>query len=271
MSQTPKSDSPVDAIPRFTPDLDLARRFIAANPPPGELLLVALTGSHIYGFSSPDSDLDLKGIHRVPTRGLLGFGRPKETHDRLEVYDGVECDLTTHEIQKAFGLLLAGNGNMLERFESPVQLYSTPTAEALRALSRGARSTRYIRHYSGFFRGMCREHERGERRAKTLLYAYRVALTGAHLLLTGELCCDVRRLGPEHGFPEVLELVEHKASHHEKATVPDDMDRRHRANWPRLDALLGAAKDRSPLPAEPQNVDACEAWLIEQRLADLQG
>lgn len=256
--------------PTFAPDLDLARRFIAQNAPPGELLLCALTGSHIYGFSSPDSDLDLKGVHRVPTRDLLGFGKPKETHDRLEVFEGIECDLTTHEIQKAFGLLLAGNGNMLERFESPIQVYETPTVERLRALSQGARSTRFIRHYSGFFRGMCREHERSEApRAKTLLYAYRVALTGGHLMLTGELCCDVRRLGPEHGFGEVMELVAYKASHHEKAAVPDDMDRRHRANWPKLDAFLGEAKGRSALPDAPQNVAECEAWLIEQRLADL--
>lgn len=259
-----------EETPTFTPDLELARRFIAEHAPPGELLSCALTGSHIYGFSSPDSDLDLKGIHRVPTRALLGFGKPKETHDRLQVFDGVECDLTTHEIQKAFGLLLAGNGNMLERFESPVQLYDTAAADALRQLSRGARSTRYVRHYSGFFRGMCREHTRGEApKAKTLLYAYRVALTGVHLLLTGELVCDVRRLGPEHGFPEVLELVHYKATHHEKSAVPADMDARHRANWPRLDALLGEAKDRSPLPAEPANVAECEAWLVERRLADL--
>ena len=59
----------------FTPDLDLARRFIAKNPPPGEMLLCALTGSHIYGFSSGDSDLDLKGVHYAHTRELLGFGR----------------------------------------------------------------------------------------------------------------------------------------------------------------------------------------------------
>jgi len=261
-----------DGIPTFTPALHVARRFIAENPPPGELLLCALTGSHIYGFSSPDSDLDLKGLHRVPTRGLLGFGKPNETHDRLQVFEGVECDLTTHEIQKAFGLLLSGNGNMLERFESPIQLYETPVTEALRQLSLGARSTRFIRHYSGFFRGMCREHARSEApKAKTLLYAYRVALTGAHLLLTGELCCDVRRLGPEHGLPEVAELVAYKATHHETAAVPDDMDQRHRANWPALDALLTDAKARSALPEAPQNVAECEAWLIEQRLADLKG
>ncbi len=252
------------------PDLDLARRFIAQHPPPGELILCALTGSHIYGFSSPDSDLDLKGIHYAHTRELLGFGKPSETHDTTAMFEGVECDLTTHEIQKAFSLLLQGNGNMLERFESPIQLYETSTVSTLRQLSLGARSSRYIRHYAGFFKGMCREHERALRPlAKTLLYTYRVALTGAHLLRTGELECDVRELAPEYGFAEALELVAFKASQREKAAVPEHVDRRHRANWPKLDALLQDARARTPLPPEPQNVAECEAWLIEQRLADL--
>lgn len=248
--------------------LDLARRFVAGHPPRGELLLCAVTGSHIYGFSSPDSDIDLKGIHQVPTRDLLGFAGVAETHDRLQVFEGVECDLTTHELRKALGLLLGGNGNMLERIESPIQLHETAALAELRALSKGARSTRYVRHYAGFFKGMCREHERSAApRAKTLLYAYRVALTGAHLLATGELECDLRRLAPTHGFGEALELVAYKAAADEKAAVPAEVDARHRANWPRLEAYLDAARDRSPLPAEPANVAACEAWLVERRLA----
>ena len=45
------------------PDLALARRFVEAHPPPGRVLLCTITGSHNYGFPSPDSDLDIKGIH----------------------------------------------------------------------------------------------------------------------------------------------------------------------------------------------------------------
>lgn len=259
--------TPADAAP---PDLDLARRFIAAHPPPGALLACAVTGSHIYGFSSPDSDIDLKGIHRAPTRALLGFGKPQETHDRLSVFDGVECDLTTHEVGKALGLLLAGNGNMLERFESPIQVCDTPEAEALRALSRGARSKRFVRHYAGFFRGICREHLRApEPTAKALLYAYRVALTGTHLLMTGALVCDVRVLAPEYGLPEVLDLVAYKASHAEKAIVPPDMDALHRHRWARLSDMLDDARAHSPLPHEPANVAECEAWLVDLRLKAL--
>ena len=44
------------------PDLTLARRFVSAHLPPGKVLLCAITGSHHYGFTSPDSDIDIKGI-----------------------------------------------------------------------------------------------------------------------------------------------------------------------------------------------------------------
>ena len=47
--------------PNALPDLELGRRFIAHSPVPGLTLQCGVTGSHDYGFSSPDSDLDLKG------------------------------------------------------------------------------------------------------------------------------------------------------------------------------------------------------------------
>jgi predicted nucleotidyltransferase len=79
------------------PDIGLCRRFLEKHPAPGRLLLCSVTGSHLYGFSSPDSDLDIKGIHLGSTRDLLGLGQPARTHNRLEDFEGVECDLTTNE------------------------------------------------------------------------------------------------------------------------------------------------------------------------------
>jgi len=67
------------------PDLELGRRFLAANPPPGEVLSCGATGAHLYGFPSPDSDLDLKGIHLASTESVLGLRRMPEAFDRLEV------------------------------------------------------------------------------------------------------------------------------------------------------------------------------------------
>ena len=252
--------------PNALPDLELGRRFIAHSPVPGEALQCGVTGSHHYGFSSPDSDLDLKGIFVAPTSALLGLRRPADSFDRLIEFEGVECDLTLTEVGRALALLLAGNGNMIERLLSPFQLYPSAELEQLQALARGAVSRRFFKHYAGFFRGMCREHERGNPpRAKSLLYAYRVALTGVHLLRTGELLADLRQLAPLYGYADALSLIRIKVEGAEKGAVSREIDAEHRAAWERLERDLQAALEHSPLPEEPAGEAACDAWLVELR------
>jgi predicted nucleotidyltransferase len=249
---------------------DIATRFLDGSPPDGTVVLCAITGSHIYGFSSPDSDIDIKGIHLAPTEVVLGLRPPPLAHDRLTIFEGVECDLTTHEAGAALALMLKGNGNMLERIFSPIQLVRSPAADELRELARGALSRRCIGHYLGFFKGMQRESLRQEApRAKTLLYSYRVALTGIHLLLTGTVVSDLPTLAREHGYPEVDELVSVKREGTEKGVLPSGDAERFRAAWPRLEAGLEEAHSRSPLPSEAPNVEAVNDWLVAQRRAVL--
>lgn len=249
-------------------DFDLARRFIAAEPPPGTVLAVGLTGSHLYGFPSPDSDLDLKGVHLAPLDAVLGLDPVPETHDRLQIFEGVECDLTTHEARKAIGLLLRGNGNMLERLLSPYQLYPGPRADELAALAQGSISRKFFNHYKGFFWGMCREYRKLETKtAKKMLYCYRVALTGAHLLKTGQLECNVTRLAPLYGHPLIDELVALKMNTAEKVSLSAELDDRYRAAWPDLGALLTTAMEESALPDTPPNAAAWSDWLIAARKA----
>ena len=252
------------------PDLDRARRFLASLPLPGRVLLCGVTGSHFYGFSSADSDLDLKGVHLAPTRALLGLGNPADSFDRIADFEGVEHDVTLTEARQALDLLLRGNGNMLERIVTPWQLHASPELEELRAFARGTLSKKYFRHYQGFFRGMCREHERAERpSAKTLLYVNRVALTGRHLLQTGELVADLRVTAPEHGYADALELIALKQAGAEHGAVPSDLDALHRAAWPRLAAELEEAHADSPLPDQPGNAADLSAWLVDLRLRAL--
>ena len=248
------------------PDLTKGRRFVDAHAPPGRLLLCGVTGSHFYGFPSPDSDLDLKGIHLAPTAELLGLGAPQETFDRLLVFEGLECDYTSHEARKALSLLLRGNGNMLERILSPIQLQATEELRALQALARATISKRFASHYRGFFQGMCREHDRSEApRAKTLLYAYRVALTGVHLLRTGELVGDVNETAPRYGFEAALELVARKRDGEERVVLTAAEDATHRGAWPALEAALASALEESTLPDAPDNAAEPDAFLVELR------
>jgi predicted nucleotidyltransferase len=255
---------------RAEPDLDVARRFLEDSEIPGRLLLAGITGSHHYGFPSPDSDLDIKTIHLAPTGSLLGLTSPREPYERLEVFEGIECDLTSNEARQALHLLLRGNGNMLERILSPYQLVESPEVETLRGLARDAICRRFHGHYSGFFRAMCRDYEKSERpTAKRVLYAYRVAVTGIHLLGTGELEADLSVLAERYGVPEALPLIEVKRRTMELVLL-DPLDARvHREACERLGHALEDALAASPLPEEPRNREACEAWLIERRKAEL--
>jgi predicted nucleotidyltransferase len=256
---------------RVEPDLDLARRFVADSAIPGRLLLGGITGSHHYGFPSPDSDLDIKAIHVAPTESFLGLAAPRDAYERLEVFEGVECDLTSNEARQALALLLRGNGNLLERILCPYQLVEGPEVEALQALAAGAVCRRFHGHYSGFFRAMCHEFERTESpTAKQVLYAFRVAATGIHLLRTGRLEADLGVLAGPYGVPEALPLIEVKRSTAEKVLLDRSDAPRYRQVFERLGRLLEDALATSPLPEEPPNREACERWLIDLRKAELE-
>ena len=209
-----------------------------------------------------------KVFHIAPTRIFLGLGSPRETHDVLTDFEDVEHDLTTHEVGKALKLLLGGNGNVLERLTSPFQLVQSDEARKLKELALGAISKRFCRHYRGFFTGMCREHQR-LKRAKTMLYTYRVALTGIHLMTTGEVEADLRANAPRYGFDEALELLEAKQKGQEKSQLPEAEDHRFRARWPTLEAALQHALAESPLPDDPPNIPQADHWLIDLRARDL--
>jgi uncharacterized protein len=45
-------------------------QIVAQQPYP--LVFATISGSHLYGFSSPDSDYDLRGVHLLPLRELVG-------------------------------------------------------------------------------------------------------------------------------------------------------------------------------------------------------
>jgi predicted nucleotidyltransferase len=253
-----------DAVERF-----LAVRVLDDASERLPLLWLALSGAHAYGFPSEDSDLDLKGVHVVPARALLGLRENQDAVDVVTVWEGREYDFTSNEIGHVARLLLRGNGNMLERFLGPFPVVTTPTGHRMRVLARDSLSRKVAHHYGGFFRGMMREYgaeaAAGLRTAKRLLYAYRVALTGIHLLLTGELVTNVVSLHEEYGCPNVLDLVGRKRSR-EKGTIPETDEARYLEDLSRLGRVLEEAASRSVLPEEPANREELEKLIVAARL-----
>jgi hypothetical protein len=263
------SDVETGGLRRF-----LERKLTTRLPQAG-VLVIGLTGAHAYGFPSPDSDLDLKAIHALPASRFLGLQGPPDPLEIIEIWEGREMDLSSHELGQAAQLLLKGNGNMLERLLGPMPVVVTPLGERLAHLAERMLSSRVVHHYRGFLRAMERESALeartpgpdGGRTAKRLLYAYRVAFTGAHLLLEKKLVTDVRALAPVYGFAlPVEELVVRKSSG-EFSKLTEDEAAKYLEDLPRLHALIDDAYACTALPEEPQHVDELEALMVEARLA----
>ncbi len=97
------------------------------------------------------------------------------------------------------------------------------------------------------------------------LYGYRVAGTGIHLLLEGQVETDVRVTTAAHGLGEVDALIERGRGGGEHAVLSAAEKTGLEAVWDALAARVADAEARSPLPAEAPNRAEIDAWLVALR------
>lgn len=248
--------------------IELCRRALGtALPEP--LLFAGISGAHLYGFPSPDSDVDLRACHVLPVKALLGLHPPRPAFDRTWVIEGVEMDLVSHDLVKYVNLLLKPHGNFLEQLFSPLTVLDSPEAEELRYLMRhGGISRQVYQPYAGYARNRWLAWrgpaQAGAAPLKPLLYAYRVSLTGLHLLRTGEVNANLAELAPRYGLGHLLELIAAKAAEQVTLALPVAD---HDAALAALQEQIEAARDNSPLPPEPTNASALDDYVLRVRLA----
>jgi predicted nucleotidyltransferase len=115
------------------------------------LLFATISGAHLYGFPSPDSDYDLRGVHILPLKDVVGLNEKQETIQASEIREGLELDLVTHDIAKFFGLLLQRNGYyVLAQLYSPLVVCTTPEHEELKEIADSCITRHHGYHYLGF-------------------------------------------------------------------------------------------------------------------------
>ncbi len=101
---------------------------------PYPILFATISGAHLYGFPSPDSDYDIRGTHTLPLRDMVGLLPKQETVSISNVKQGIELDLVTHDIQKFFLMMLKRNGYVLEQLYSPLVITSGAEHEELKSI-----------------------------------------------------------------------------------------------------------------------------------------
>lgn len=91
---------------------------------PCPLLFASVSGAHLSGFPSPDSDVDLRGCHVLPLTLVLGLDEPPDTVTRMWQVDGVAVDLVSHDLKKFVTLLQRQHGNFLKQLFAPTVVVS---------------------------------------------------------------------------------------------------------------------------------------------------
>jgi predicted nucleotidyltransferase len=248
---------------------DRLRAEVVRHPYP--LVFATVSGAHLYGFASPDSDYDLRGVHVLPAREVVGLDTGRETITTESVDGGLEVDLVTHDARKFFGLLLKKNGYVLEQLYSPLVVHATPEHEELKVIARGCVTRHHSHHYLGFAETQWRLFDKERpRRVKPLLYVYRVLLTGIHLMRTGEVVADLGRLNAEAGLPHVNDLIARKLAGPEQSALGDGDVDFHRREYERLVEALEEAHRACKLPDVPSSRAALNDLLVRLRLPDQQ-
>lgn len=250
----------------FPPHLHTA---VKTHPYP--LLFATVSGAHLYGFPSPDSDWDLRGVHILPVEQVVGLDQVRETIEVAEKTTEIELDLVTHDIKKFFLLMLKRNGYVLEQLFSPLVVMGSTEHEELKLIAKQCITRHHSHHYLGFADTQWKLFQKEEPpRVKPLLYVYRVLLTGIHLMRTGSIEANLVKLNQEFKLPYIPELVERKltAGERQRLNVADITF--HQSEYERLRAELDEASSRSKLPEEPTARPALNDLLKRLRMKRLE-
>ena len=149
-------------------------------------LFICISGAHLYGFPSKDSDVDVRCCHVVPTRRFLSLRRPPDTFDLTAWKNGAKIDLVSYEVQKVLHLLLKNNSNIIENIFAP-NIFPTSEHKQLQQLAKGSLSQLIYNPYKGM---AVHNYEKfiasGKKKtAKKYLYVMRSLMAGAHVLRKG--------------------------------------------------------------------------------------
>jgi len=231
-----------------------------------EPLFATISGAHLYGFASPNSDVDLRGVFILPASAFLGLGAPEETVSIADMSDGLELDWVAHDVRKFARMMTQDNGYVLEQLYSPLVVVGGEEHERLKELGRGCVTRGLFRHYRGFAHGRRKLLGEANPTVKHLLYAYRVYLTGIRALRTGVIEANILELNREFRLTQVDELVARKRAGAEKMALGANEVEQHSKFLDQLEAELESAHESSSLPEHAASRAALERFVVDLRL-----
>jgi len=231
---------------------------------------MTISGAHLYGFPSPDSDYDLRGVHVLPATDVVGLSEHHETLESHRQVNGIELDCVTHDVKKFCLMLLKKNGYVMEQLYSPLIVRAMPEHAELKSIAAGCITKHHSHHYFGFAdRQWHMFEEEAVHRVKPLLYVYRILLTGIYLMQTGKVEANLLHLNDVFKLAYIPDLIARKLAGPEQSTLDDADLVFHGKEYQRLRGELDDAHQASKLPENPTTRDALNDLLVRLRLGAL--
>jgi len=159
-----------------------------------DILFVSLSGSHAYGISRPDSDIDLRGVYIPPLKNIISVNKNwKKTYSYNHLTDII--DLEVKSLPNYIKLLANGNCNCLENlFQEKIYVKDLLLIEDLKnmVLERGL-SKKMYHSFKGFSYSQEIDFFK-KRKIKCLLYVFRLLAEGIYLFETGYFDMNIHSL-----------------------------------------------------------------------------
>lgn len=219
---------------------------------PHRVLFITGSGAHLYGFPSPDSDYDLRGMHATDPRDALSLSPPRETYEVLDRDSSVEMDIVTHDVRKYVKMLLNKNGYVLEQICSPLVVTAWDGLGDLQSLARRCVTRYHHYHFERFAQNQW-DTVSGPSRGtvKGMLYTYRPLMAGVVLMTEGIVESNIVLLNERFRFSFIDDLVAAKVSGAEKQALNGADMAFHESQFESLCARLQEASGKCDLPESP--------------------
>lgn len=234
---------------------------------PYPMVFITVSGAHLYGFPSADSDWDLRGVHLLPAAEVLGLKDARETVEHSSTDTGIEADFVTHDVGKFCAMLLKKNGYVLEQLLSPLVVRTGEAHAELCEIGRRCVTRYHGYHYLGFAETQWKLFAKeNPPRVKPLLYVFRVLLTGIHLVRTGEVEANLIRLNEEFRLGYIGDLVARKLGGAEKGKLEAADLAFFEQEYGRLRGQLEEDMKNSSIREVPETLDELNDWVVRLRL-----
>ncbi len=179
-------------------------------------VFATISGAHLYGFDSYNSDLDIRSSHLPSVFEFMRYSKAKDTIVSSTLNKEIwpeEIDFVSHSLVKLLHLLSKQpNGYLLEQIFSPLVVKTSVFHEKLKKLAEKTITKQLHFHYNGFYENQKLLLEKEKQEVKLILYSLRIIATSVYISKTNKInsnllnCNEELKIFDKNKIRELIEL-----------------------------------------------------------------